>query len=481
MSGPSRHATLDHMIRSGRGAFVALAVVVAGGGGCRKAEETPRPDIVVVVADDLGYGDLSCYGATRIRTPRLDALAERGVRFTDAHAAASVCSPSRYGLLTGRYPWRAGLHVHLEPEAPLVLEPGAPTLARILHDHGYATACIGKWHLGFGSEDRGGSPETGPLDVGFDRYFGAQVRWKRKPRCWISDRRWVGWRDGEIVPLAPGEERTALGMVDSSELPGALLAETARFLEAAGDRPVFLLFTPFHVHTPHLPGREFVRSSEAGSYGDFVQELDWLVGELLALLERAGRRHRALVFVTSDNGGVELDPDGPARGHRPNANLRGHKPEVWEGGHRVPLLAEWPGRIPPGRVFDGTVSHLDLVATCLAAAGIDPPEGTGSDGVDLYPLLRDGDMSVLREETVHLSRGATEQALRRGRWKLVLRADGSFELYDLDEDPSEQHDRAAENPDLVEDLAERLARYGVPAPAHPGDRDSDDGPDDEDD
>lgn len=445
--------------------LVWLALVAAG---ClRAAPDEPLPDIVVILADDLGWGDLGCYGAERIATPVLDGIAERGVRFTDAHAPSAVCSPSRFGMLTGTYPWRSGVVSHLAPDDPVVADFGPFPLPELLRGAGYATACIGKWHLGLGTEEDPGNPASGPLDIGFERYFGAQVRWRGHPRCWISDREWVGWRDGEVVPLAPGEERTPLAAIDPDEMPLALLDETRDFLEAAGDRPVFLWFATFHVHLPHIPGRRFLGSSEAGRYGDYVQELDWLAGELLGLLEETGRRRRAVLFVTSDNGGAELG-EREGRGHRPNGPWRGAKPQVWEGGHRVPFLVEWAGRVPPGTVTDETVSLVDLYATIAEIADAPIPEGAAADSRSLLSELGGRSAEAPeREGIVMVSLGGKDRAVRRGPWKLVLLRDGSRELYDLSRDPGEQHDRAVEHPELVEELAGVLERIEAGPPTAP--------------
>jgi len=436
-----------------------LAWIALTAAGCpRAAGDEPLPDIVVILADDLGWGDLGCYGATRIATPALDGIAERGVRFTDAYSPSAVCSPSRFGMLTGTYPWRTGLVSHLAPDDPSVGHFGPEPLPEFLRRAGYATVCIGKWHLGLGTDEEPGNPESGPLDIGFDHYFGAQVRWKGFPRCWINDREWVGWRDGEVVPLPPGEERSTLAAIDPDEMPVALLDETKDFLESAGERPVFLWFATFQVHVPHLPGRRFARSSQAGRYGDYVQELDWLAGEVLALREETGRRRPVIVFMTSDNGGNEI-PEHEGEGHRPNGPWRGQKPQIWEGGLRVPLLVAWEGRIPAGRVSDETVSLLDLYATIAAMIDRPVPEGAAPDSRNLLPVLEGRPAETPeREGLVLVSGGGHDWALRRGPWKLVLLRDGSRELYDLDADPGEEHDVAADHPALVEELDALLAR-----------------------
>jgi arylsulfatase A-like enzyme len=435
----------------------ALACLVAAGTALgAPADAAPLPDVVLVVADDLGWGDLACYGATDIATPNLDDIARRGMRFTDAYAPVSVCTPTRFALLTGRYPWREGHAQALEAGESFIFAPDDVTLPALLRAAGYRTACIGKWHLGFGSADHPGSPEVGPLDAGFERYFGLQARWAREPRCWTLDRAWVGWRDGRVVPIEGAQERDEVALAHPDEIPSALLSETARFLEEAGDAPVFLLFAPIHVHAPHLPGAKFRGDHPAGRYGAFVEELDSIVGELLGVLDRAGRRDALLLF-TSDNGGAELN-ERDSRGHRPNGPLRGAKADVWEGGVRVPLLAEWPERIPAGVESHEIVCLTDVFATCLAAANVVAPDGAGTDALDLLPWLRGEQTSRFRSHVVVGSSGVRDLAVRAGPWKLVALRDGSRELYRLDEDPGETHDVAAAHPEIVSELSALLAR-----------------------
>lgn len=426
----------------------------------------PRPDIILIVADDLGVGDLGCYGADLIETPNMDGIAERGMRFTSAYSASSVCTPSRYALLTGRYPWRDGVDRPLMPAEPLVFAEGQPTIATSLRSAGYATACLGKWHLGYGRKDTPGALEIGPLDVGFDRYFGGRVRERGKPHFWISDREWVGWKDGRVVSL--DEEGGGESAVMRPEVTlDALLAELAGFLRQAGDRPAFVYLATFHVHKPHLPAVRFRRASHAGAYGATVEELDWFVGRVLEELERAGRRDDALIVVTSDNGAPGLKAES-MRGHRPNAALRGYKAQVWEGGSRIPFLVEWPGHVPAGATTDETLSLVDLPATFAAAVGSRLPGTMGVDSYDLLPVWRgDAVDSPVREATVTTSNMDISRAIRRGDWKLVLFRDGARELYDLAADPGETVDRAGDHADVVKELAGLLARYDAEGASRP--------------
>ena len=455
------------------------------------AAAAERPNIVVILADDLGYGDLGCYSdASKIPTPNLDRLASEGRRFTDAHSPSSVCTPTRYGILTGRYCWRSRLKGGvLYGESPNLIRPGRLTLASLLKQHRYATGCIGKWHLGFGSAkktDYSRPLDPGPLQHGFDSFFGIPASLDLEPYLYVEDdralhlptekidgsemRRQGGdgfWRGGRIAP----------GFSHIDVLP-TLAEKAAAFVDARArerETPFFLYLALSAPHTPWLPTPRFVGASEAGPYGDFTAQVDWTVGRVLAALDRNCLTENTLVIFTSDNGAHWLPGDIDRYGHRANGALRGQKADIWEGGHRVPFIARWPGRVQPGTRCDETICQTDLLATTAGILGVDLPDDAGEDSFDIgAALLGRPYSSPLREATVHHS-GTPFFAIRQGNWKLVLgRGSGGFstpqriepqpgeakgQLYDLAQDPSEKRNLYLEKPKVVEKMTELLERY----------------------
>jgi arylsulfatase A-like enzyme len=411
------------------------------------------PDVVVVIADDAGWGDFGCYGATAVPTPNIDALAAAGVRLTDCHSSGAVCTPSRYSLLTGRYSWRGPLKSFvLMGHGPPLIEPHRPTLASVLRCAGYDTGAFGKWHLGLGWRHRDGTvrdafdpgeslhddietdsgadidydqPFTGgPTALGFDRYFGIAGSIDMPPYCFLDQDR------TSCVPTAPkqaffGEQRPGLQCPDwvEEEVDVRFVEEAVRWIDARpADRPLLAYLALSAPHRPCLPPA-FVRGrSRAGARGDEICLMDWAVGELVAVLERTGRRENTLLIVTSDHGAVEslTDDTGPAP-HRPNGPWRGQKGDVWEGGHRVPFVASWPARLPPGLVRDDPVGTFDVLPTAAAAAGLRLPSGAAEDGRNILAVLT-GEAAPDRDRPlVHHSLGG-RFALRVGRWKAIFAA-----------------------------------------------------------
>lgn len=322
-----------------------LAVMVAGGAGsCGRDLPTPRaedggkPNIVLILADDLGYGDLGCYGATKVRTPNIDRLAREGIRFTDAHSPSAVCTPSRYALLTGREYW----HRRSRWEGGSLLQEVKITLPSLLQSAGYATACVGKWHLGFGEReaDWNGELEPGPLEAGFDTFFGTPNTHNEPPQVLVEDHRVIGLSPSdpiEILPPVPpdyalGEMRGgAAARFRDEELASIYTAKAVSFLEEHADRPFFLYLATSNVHGPIAPAPRFQGESQCGSYGDSIEELDWSVGKVLATLERLHLTRSTIVIFTSDNGAV-LYRSVIEAGHRSNGALIGQKTDAWEGG-----------------------------------------------------------------------------------------------------------------------------------------------------
>lgn len=451
----------------------------------------PLPHLVLILADDMGYGDPRCYNPdSRIPTPFMDRLAAEGIRFTDAHTPSSVCTPTRYGLLTGRYCWRTRLKSGvLNGYSPALIEPGRMTLASLLKQHGYVTACIGKWHLGLGEEeptDFSQPLRPGPLEAGFDTFFGIAASLDMPPYVFIENdrvteaptdytegskpRREGGggfWRAGAIAPHFRHEE----------VLP-TLTGRAVRFIEERAtkpEQPFFLYLALTAPHTPWMPTAEFRGKSGAGYYGDFVAQVDWSIGQVMEALERCGLAGNTLLIVTSDNGAHWLPKEIEEFGHRANGPWRGQKADIHEGGHRVPFIARWPGKIPPGAVSNEVICLTDLLATVAALLGTSLPSDAGEDSFNILPaLLGQPDRGPLREATVFHS-GSGMFAIRQGPWKLILGlGSGGFtpprevkpkpgepegQLYNLEEDPQEQRNLYSQRPDIVAHLKALLETY----------------------
>ena len=485
----------------------------------RAAEVAGKPNVVLILADDLGYGDLGCYGATKIKTPNIDRLATEGVRFTDAHAPAAVCQPSRYAILSGTYFMRA----RRQGEQTLYFHDGQVTLPSLLKSAGYRTAAIGKWHLGFG---RGAEPnyntelKPGPLEVGFDSFFGCPRTHNEPPFVFVENHRVVGLDPADPLRIIPHDEVARRGLKDwgwgASE--GAKAAHTARpqpridliladkaaqFIAEKRDQPFFLYLAFLAPHVPIAPAPEFQGTSQAGRYGDFIQQLDTCVGKVLEALNARGLTDNTLVFFTSDNGAV-LHGEALAAGHRANSVLLGQKTDAWEGGHRVPFIARWPGRIPAGSKCDRLLGLTDLMASIAAAARVPLPAGAAPDSLNQLPVLTDpARAAAIRTEM--LAQGTGGYALRQGDW-LYLPKQGSSgmtmqvppgapwglpyakmglnnsdvdaqgkskpdaspaQLYNLRDDPRQSTNRFPAEPDLAKRLAARLEQLlpkAKPAP-----------------
>lgn len=342
-----------------------------------------RPNIVLILADDLGYGDLSCYGATKIHTPHIDRLAHEGMRFTNAYAASAVCSPSRYALMTGRYDWRTAEQTGvLHWDAPLHIEPGRLTLASLLKMHGYRTGYFGKWHLGLGMNykpvDWSEPLIPGPLEVGFDEFYGLPANHENVPEIYVEDHTVVDRIPGMRVwleedPKNPRNPTTrgVSPLRDKYECGPRVAEKAVDFIRNSPDgEPFFLYYSSVEPHIPITPTKAFQGSSECGPYGDFIQQLDHHVGNILAALEERGVMDNTLIIFTSDNGGLRVpehvqSPHGEAlrRGHYINGELRGRKHVIYEGGVRVPLIASWEGKIAAGSESAQVVSGVDIIAT----------------------------------------------------------------------------------------------------------------------
>lgn len=441
------------------------------------------PNIVIIYADDLGFGDVSCYGADKIRTPNIDRLARQGMRFTDAHSAASLCSPSRYGLLTGTAPWR----LHRKGNG-YRLSPGKTTIASVLKEAGYTSAAIGKWHLGY-SKDWNKLPITGPLEVGFDYHFGVPSNHNDSTRAFIANHDLVGRRPGEEYRIVKGQDfPTGLEQPRVEDQVDTTLTEKAvEFIRRNHEKPFFLYFTPCAPHTHVTPAAEYRGTSKAGLFGDHVQELDAHIGTVLRTLEELDLSEKTLVIFTSDNGstpkdfkgtqGVHLnlaDDSGDVRtkfktakadakkmGHITNGPWRDGKGYAYEGGHRVPFIVRWPGKIAAGSESKCTISSTDLFASAASVAGKELPSDAAVDSFNILPVLLGQKTEIDREAVFILGNGKDSAiAVCTGKWKLIVRygidKEKGPELYDLDNDPGELVNLSDQHPEVANRLAKAL-------------------------
>ena len=460
-----------------------------------------KPNIVLMLADDLGYGDVGCYGATLLKTPNIDKLAAKGVKFTDAHAPAAVCQPTRYGILAGRYHWRAK-----RTEPALYFAENEILLPQVLKDNGYNTAAFGKWHLGWGSGQPNdnafwnGEITPGPLNTGFDYYFGLPHSHSQPPFVFIENTRI--YKGDPADPLRLNKEQPShwKHTMDSGGSAGAkaaheacdmdrldlILAERASdFIAKQTKEKPFFIYLPFYApHVPILPAKEFQGSSQAEALGDYVQQLDHAVGMVMESLKKHGFDENTLVIFTSDNGGCHI-VETMALGHNSSGEWLGLKTDTWEGGHRVPFIARWPGKIPTDTTCDKLLSLTDLFPTFAAASGILLPKDAAPDGLNMLPLLEHPvDTPSIRTEMVYSGRG---RALRSGDWVYMpyngsgglfgtfyfekfgysnsdhdaqgklLEAAQSEQLYNLKDDPRQSTNVASKYPEVTRQMASRLA------------------------
>jgi arylsulfatase A len=459
------------------------------------------PNVVLMIADDLGYGDLGCQGATKIATPRIDSLARDGVRFTDAHSYSAICMPSRYSLLTGRYAFRLGRPM----DYACNFDTGQVLLPELLRSAGYRTAAIGKWHNGFGTEMKvnwNAPLKPGPLEFGFDSFFGTPRTHSEPPLVFVRDHRILGWEAGDPISVdhSPGTGAhgkqvggmKAMALRPDERIDLMLAEEAARVIAGQdGERPFFLYLSWVSPHNPISPAAEFRGKSGAGRYGDFIQQLDHAVGLVLDSLERHGHTRDTLVVFTSDNGG-RYERTAFTAGHRTNGGLLGQKTDVWEGGHRVPFLARWPGKIPAGGTRQEFFHQVDLMATIAEAASVELPAGTSPDGKsELRAFLAPSTTPPIRTEGIF--HGTRSLALRQGPW-LYIPVQGSGgktvpepakpwalpyrttgfqnsdvdergaikegaareQLYDLGKDPTQRRNLATEEADRLQTLRQRF-------------------------
>jgi len=481
------------------------------------ASADQRPNIIVILTDDLGWGDLSCYGATALQTPHIDSLAAGGMRFTSGYCSASTCTPTRYSLLTGTYAFRVPGTGIAPPNSPALIQPETPTLASLLKQAGYRTAVIGKWHLGLGARGKGpdwnDELKPGPLEIGFDHCFLLPTTNDRVPQVFVEDHRvrnldptdplWVGaekpsedhptglthrdqlklnWSHGHNATIHNGISRIGFytggqaARFRDEDLADHWVQESNRWIEQNREAPFFLLFSSHDIHVPRVAHERFVGSSELGPRGDCILQLDWCVGQLLQTLRRLDLDQQTLIVFCSDNGPV-LD-DGyvdeaieKLGDHRPAGPFRGGKYNVFEGGTRTPLITRWPGRIQPG-VSDEFVCTIDLAASFAQLTGQTLPDDAFLDSLDVLPaLLGEPDAKGRTSLLVQDNGQSGNLGYRQGKWKLVRhktrRANNvnlrlvptpmpEHQLFDLEQDPGEANDVSEQFPEITQRLIDDL-------------------------
>ncbi|MCA9063644.1 MAG: arylsulfatase, partial [Planctomycetaceae bacterium] len=495
--------------------LVALCGIVSAG-----PVSAEQPNIVVILADDYGYGSAGCYGAdpSLVQTPGIDRLAAEGRRFLDANTTSSVCSPTRYSLLTGRYCWRTSLtHEVLSTFSPLHIEPSRLNLASLLKKHGYATAAVGKWHLGYGTTDDSPRWRTdytaelspGPLDIGFDYHFSVPSNHGDLTGVYVENRFVYGLRSGRIpegmkIPGPVPDSDDFQPVYEAQDTEGGRGGDRILPLDAprrknqrvmkvltdkatdwlqqqTSDKPFFLYFTPVAVHNPVTPDSDIAGQSDAGLYGDWIHELDRSVGRILRTLDEMKVSDNTLVIFTSDNGGVfkpereMLQTEAYRAGLRVNGTLRGGKHDVWEGGFKVPFIVRWPGRAAPGSVSSEMVSLVDILATAAEIVEEPLPDvmTAAEDSRSFLPAIYGDPQTPVRDDLiVHSAPGVF--AIRRGPWKWIegipsenikpgvrkTQADQfRSQLYNTVADPSETTDVSARHPEVVHELTALLNRY----------------------
>lgn len=490
-----------------------------------------KPNVVFILVDDLGYGDLGCYGATKLKTPNIDKLASEGKMFTDAHAASSVCTPSRYALLTGQYPMQAengkGIWGPLSITSGLIIDPNILTLPDVFKHKGYATAALGKWHLGFktGTNDWQKPLRPGPQDLGFDYYFGLPEVSSVPPYVWVENDHIVGGDPSDpliyignghpevATPITPipdsaGQRtpNTFKGAVKAHQLfnpysMGEVLTKKAvDWITSNKQKPFFLYLATPLIHHPFTPAKRFQGSSQIGLYGDYIQELDWMVGEVTKCLQENGLSDNTLVVLTSDNGGMFNTGAQAAfkAGHQQNGDLLGFKFEAWEGGQRIPFIAKWPGKIKAGTKSDQMICLVDMMASFMALTGQNPNTLQGKNSINILPALLGDPKLPIREELLLAPWKEQNLSIRKGKWIYIpAQGGGGFtgtklgmhtfagpaattfthhpnsdivngnirsdappaQLYDLEKDVNQTTNLYDKYPEIVKELSKLLDKY----------------------
>jgi len=465
------------------------------------AASADKPNIIVILSDDFGYGSAGSYGApASLRTPNLDRLATEGRRFTQAYAPSSVCSPTRYGIMTGRYYWRTPVKDGevLPANAPLLIETNRLTLGSLCKGQGYNTAAIGKWHIGLGTSngtdwadwrrpvDWSASHAPGPLAVGFDYFYGLAANVGNHPLAYVEGDSLVDKAPGQIVSIeGQGKDQKTLGIEPlrkDDEVMRKLTDKAVDWIEQNKSRPFFLFFAPNAVHEPVTPSAKFT-GSPYGKYGDFIEELDWSVGQILSTLDRLKLADNTLVIFTSDNGGV-INPNSPNHAEAMKAGLkingawRGSKHFEWEGGFREPFLVRWPAKVPANTVSDQMICLTDVLATLSSILQVPLPDGPAAeDSLDVSrAFFETTPGKPVRDHVILQSSKGAFYAIRQGDWKLIERqnpppcnprnakkleaerqqAPKADQLFNLATDPAETKDVRAENEELAAKLRKLL-------------------------
>ena len=476
------------------------------------AQDKKQPNIIFILADDLGYGDLSYLNEQgKIKTPHLDKMASEGVVFGDAHSSSAVSTPTRYGVLTGRYNWRSTLkngvlHWYATPLIP----SGRTTMASMLRNQGYNTACIGKWHLGFNFPTKDGQKPVdkpdeynldftkeitgGPCDVGFDYFFGVDAP-NYPPYCFIENRHTVGLPDTYYPVSQDMDSRAGRGLQgwEMKDILPAIEKKAVEYIDrsAESNRPFFLYFPLTSPHTPIVPTDEFADRSKLNEYADFVMQSDAVVGSILEALKKNKIADNTIVVFTSDNGcSPRADFELLAqKGHDPSYIFRGMKSDLFEGGHHIPCIVRWPAQAKPRRV-DQTICLTDFMATFAALSGYRLADNEAEDSYNILPLLTASETGkTIREATVHHSIDGSF-AIRQGKWKLLLSSYSGgwseprkavvgapeYQLYDLEKDPEEKHNLYKSNREVAQRLHDLLCRYVKEGRSTPGLQQKNDGP-----
>lgn len=460
-------------------AILSLLSVVCSGA------DSQRPNIVYILADDLGYGDVQCLNPQRgkIKTPNLDRLAAQGMKFTDSHSGSSVCTPTRYGVLTGRYAWRTKLqHGVIGGYGQPLIAADRLTVPALLKQQGYHTACFGKWHLGFTIEGAGKSGSNEKKAKGKDEFMGAPLNAiTRDGPLTRGFEEFFGFHHAHMMKSVFENDRVAQ-IIDPVDMLPALVKYTGEHIagRAKTGQPFFIYLALNSPHVPIVPSKEWQGKSGLGDYGDFVMETDWAVGEVLAALDKARLADNTLVIFTSDNGcSPAADVKSlEAQGHFASADRRGYKADIWDGGHRVPFFVRWPGRVKAGSQSAQLICHTDLMATCAEIIGAKLPENAGEDSVSLLPVMLGTAKQPVREAIVHHSISGVF-AIRQGPWKLefckdsggwskggAVQTDG--QLYDMSKDVGEHTNEYAQHPEIVAKLTALLNTYVADGRSRPG-------------
>jgi len=469
-------------------------------------QSADKPNIVVILSDDVGYGDLSCYGATKVKTPNLDRLAAEGQRFTSGYAASATCTPSRYSMLTGEYAWRKKGTGILPGDAALIIEPGRVTLPSMLKQAGYVTGVVGKWHLGLGKGgiDWNTEIKPGPREIGFDYSFLIPATGDRTPCVFVENQRVVGLDPADPIQvsygkaigdeptgaknpellkmkLSHGHDNTIVNGISrigymtggkaarwkDEDIADTITKKAVGFIETNKDKPFFLYFATHDIHVPRVPHPRFVGTSECGTRGDVIHQLDFCVGEVLAAIDRAQLAEKTLIIFSSDNGPVLDDgyADGAVKdlnGHTPAGPLRGGKYSLFEGGTRLPFIARWKERIQPG-VSDALVCQIDFLSSFAKLTGQTLLPEAAPDSLDVLPALM-GEASQGREYVIEHANGL---AVRKGNWKLVPGSQNPGKagknpekdsLFDLSADIGEKKNVDGEKPETVTELKALLEK-----------------------